>query len=331
MEHSVTLEDLRKTFTISGGWGRGRASREVVAVDGISLAIPAGQSVAFIGPNGAGKSTTIKMLTGILHPTSGHAQVLGYTPWKQRRQMVAQIGAVFGQRSQLWYHLPPRDTFELLARIYDLPQADYQRRRDVLIERFALGPFLATPVRKLSLGQRMRAEVAASLLHAPRVLFLDEPTIGLDVIARQELRDLIREWNQNEGLTVFLTSHDAGDVERVARRVVVINHGRVVLDDKVSAMRRQFGGAKVLSVRFASPPTPITLPGVSVLKATEYALKLEVDTRVAPIEQVMAAVLHAGSVADIAIEDPPLEEVIAHIYGRTGAPAPPVAEEVDAL
>jgi ABC-2 type transport system ATP-binding protein len=172
-------------------------------------------------------------------------------------------------------------------------------------------------VRKLSLGQRMRAEVAASLLHAPKVLFLDEPTIGLDVIARQELRDLIREWNRDEGVTVFLTSHDAGDIERVARRVVVINHGRVVLDDKVSALRRQYLGAKVLSVKFHAPPSAIDLPGVTTLKATEYALKLEVDPQVTPIEQVMIAVLHAGPVADIAIEDPPLEEVIAHIYNQT--------------
>ena len=163
----------------------------------------------------------------------------------------------------------------------------------------------------------MRAEVAASLLHAPKVLFLDEPTIGLDVIARQELRDLIREWNRTEGLTVFLTSHDAGDIEGVARRVIVINHGRVVLDDKVSALRRQYLGAKVLSVKFHAPPSTIDLPGVTTLKATEYALKLEVDPLVTPIERVMIAVLHAGPVADIAIEDPPLEEVIAHIYSQT--------------
>jgi ABC-2 type transport system ATP-binding protein len=287
-------------------------------VDGISLTIPAGQAVAFIGPNGAGKSTTIKMLTGILHPTSGHAQVLGFTPWRERRTLVRQIGAVFGQRSQLWYHLPPRDTFELLARIYDIPREQYRRRRDMLIERFGLGPFLDTQVRKLSLGQRMRAEVAASLLHAPRVLFLDEPTIGLDVIARQELRDLLREWNREEGLTVFLTSHDAGDIEGVARRVIVINHGRVVLDDKVSAMRRRYLGSKVLSVKFHAPHTGVDLPGITTLKANEYALKLEVDTRIAPIEAVITEVLKAGPVADIAIEDPPLEEVIAHIYGQPG-------------
>src|SRR5438045_4172053 len=250
MDASVEIENLRKTFTLTTGRAFRRTRREVVAVDQISLSVQAGQSVAFIGPNGAGKSTTIKMLTGILHPTSGSAHVLGFTPWQERRKLVHHIGAVFGQRSQLWYHLPPRDTFEVLARVYDLDRAVYVRARDTLIERFALGPFLDVPVRKLSLGQRMRAEIAASLLHAPKVLFLDEPTIGLDVVARQELRDLIREWNREEGMTVFLTSHDAGDVERVARRVIVINHGRIVLDDKVSGMRRHYIGSKVLSVKF---------------------------------------------------------------------------------
>src|SRR6266496_4627554 len=319
MEASVEIENLRKVFILKSGWGRSRVEREREAVRQISFALDPGEVVAFIGPNGAGKSTTIKMLTGILHPTSGGAQVLGFTPWSERRKLVRQIGAVFGQRSQLWYHLPPRDTFELLARIYSLDRAMYTRRRDTLIERFGLGEFLETPVRKLSLGQRMRAEVAASLLHAPKVLFLDEPTIGLDVIARQELRDLLLEWNRDEGVTVFLTSHDAGDVERVARRVIVINHGRVVLDDKVSALRRQYLGSKILSVKFHAPPTAIDLPGVTTLKANEYALKLEIDTRVTPIEQVMTAVLRAGPVADIAIEDPPLEEVIAHIYGQSAA------------
>lgn len=251
---TVELENLSKRFTLSRGWGRNRTHKEIVAVDGISLSVPDGQAIAFIGPNGAGKSTTIKMLTGILQPTSGTGQLLGLNPWRNRRELAYQIGVVFGVRSQLWYHLPPRDTFELLARIYNLNRQEYIKRRDQLVERFDLSPFWNTPVRKLSLGQRMRAEVAASLLHAPKVLFLDEPTIGLDVIARQELRDLIREWNRNEGVTVFLTSHDAGDIEQVAQRVVVINHRHVVLDDKVSAMRRQYLGSKILSVKFHTSP-----------------------------------------------------------------------------
>jgi len=313
---AVELENLSKTFTLSRGWGRNRTHKEIVAVDGISLSVLDGQAIAFIGPNGAGKSTTIKMLTGILQPSSGTARLLGLNPWRNRRELAYQIGVVFGQRSQLWYHLPPRDTLELLARIYNLNRQEYIQRRDQLVERFHLSSFWNTPVRKLSLGQRMRAEVAASLLHTPKVLFLDEPTIGLDVIARQELRDLIREWNRTEGVTVFLTSHDAGDIEQVAQRVVVINHGRVVLDDKVSAMRRQYLGSKILSVKFHTSPAEISLPGVTQLKAGEYSLKLEVNTRITPIETVMTQILQAGSVADIAIEDPPLEEVIAHIYAQ---------------
>jgi ABC-2 type transport system ATP-binding protein len=313
--NAIELEDLRKTFTlrVGRGWWN-REHRPITAVDGIRFAVPAGQSLAFIGPNGAGKSTTTKMLTGILHPTSGQARVLGFTPWLERGKLAYRIGAVFGQRSQLWYHLPPRDTFELLCRIYNLPKPEYTKRRDELIERFRLQEFLETPVRKLSLGQRMRAEVAASLLHKPSVLFLDEPTIGLDVIARQELRDLILEWNRTDGLTVFLTSHDAGDIEHVAKRVIVVNHGRIVLDDKVSIVRRAYLRSKILDVKFNAEPAALELPGVTVLKRTGYAMKLEVDTHLAPIETVMNEVLRTAPVADISIEDPPLEDVIAHIY-----------------
>lgn len=263
---ALELENLRKTFTLTPGWGLNKVRKEIVAVDNISLSVPTGQAIAFIGPNGAGKSTTIKMLTGILHPTSGTARLLGLNPWRNRRELAYQIGVVFGQRSQLWYHLPPRDTLELLARIYNIDRHEYIKRRDILVQRFDLSPFWNIPVRKLSLGQRMRAEVAASLLHSPRLLFLDEPTIGLDVIARQELRDLIREWNRNEGLTVFLTSHDTGDIERVAQRVVVINHGRVVLDDEVTAMRRQYLESKILSVRFHHSIPDLTIPGVSFMQ-----------------------------------------------------------------
>lgn len=204
------------------------------AVHDISLSVKRGEAVAFIGPNGAGKSTTIKMLVGILKPSSGSAKVLGFDPWKERKHLLPKIGAVFGQRSQLWLHLPPDDTFSLLGEIYSIGKHDYKVRRDMLVERFELAAFLKTPVRKLSLGERMRAEIAASLLHKPELLLLDEPTIGIDVVARQRLRELICQWNRDEGLTVFLTSHDTGDIESVASRVIVINHGRVVLDDPVS-------------------------------------------------------------------------------------------------
>lgn len=326
MENAVSVNQLVKEFVLKKRNGLRWTSSEVRAVDGITLNIEKGQSVAFIGPNGAGKSTTIKMLTGILHPTSGNATVLGCVPWKERTRLARRIGVVFGQRSQLWYHLPPRDTFELLSKIYEISNDVFVSRRDMLIERFQLAEFLDTPVRKLSLGQRMRAEVACSLLHGPEVIFLDEPTIGLDVIARQELRDLIREWNQENGVTVFLTSHDAGDIQHVARRVVVINHGRVVLDDKVSRVRRQYLREKVLSVKYADTPESISLEGVKTLKESGHAFRFEVDTLAVPIEKVMAEVMRIGSVVDITIEDPPLEDVIAHIYS---APPDSLEDEPD--
>ena len=324
MENAVSVKQLVKNFVLKKREGMRWTSTDVKAVDGISLSIEKGQSIAFIGPNGAGKSTTIKMLTGILHPTSGEATVLGCVPWKERTKLAKRIGVVFGQRSQLWYHLPPRDTFDLLSRIYEIKKDVFEKRRDMLIDRFQLSEFLDTPVRKLSLGQRMRAEVACSLLHGPEVIFLDEPTIGLDVIARQELRDLIREWNRENGVTVFLTSHDAGDIQHVAKRVIVINHGRVVLDDRVSHMRRQYLSEKVLSVKYADMPETISLDGVKTLKESGHAFKFEVDTRAVSIERVMTEIMRIGSVVDITIEDPPLEEVIAHIYS-----APPSESDDD--
>lgn len=312
--NAVAVENLRKTFELRIGKGFNRARTEVEAVKGLTLYVPQGQSVAFIGPNGAGKSTTIKMLTGILRPTSGSVKVLGLEPWSQRSKLAREIGVVFGQRSQLWYHLPPDDTFELLARVYDLDRREFHERRDMLVERFKLAPFLKTQVRKLSLGQRMRAEIAASLLHNPKLVFLDEPTIGLDVVARQELRNLIREWNRNEGVTVFLTSHDAGDIEAVAERVIVVNHGRIVLDDSVSSVRKDHINSKLLSVVFHSRPEEKQLRGVKLLSANGLSRTYEVDTRIAPVPDVIAAVLNFAPVADVSIEDPPLEDVIAHIY-----------------
>ncbi len=245
MNLAVEVNNLRKVYEVHKRRGFfAREKTEVVSVDSVSFTVPEGQALAFVGPNGAGKSTTIRMLTGILTPTSGDARVLGFTPWKDRSKMAFQIGAVFGQRSQLWYHLPAGDTFDLLAKIYNLNPVEYRKRRNELVERFELGPLLDVPVRKLSLGQRMRAEVAASLLHKPRLLMLDEPTIGLDINARHQLRELIRDWNRNEGLTVFLTSHDTGDIESVAERVIIINHGRLILDDTVDNLRnrKEFAG-----------------------------------------------------------------------------------------
>ena len=324
---AIVAEQLNKTFVVkekaAGLKGSVRAlfrprSSEIHAVRDIDLSVEEGERVAFIGPNGAGKSTTIKMLVGILYPTSGQATVLGRVPWKERTKLAYEIGTVFGQKSQLWYHLPPQDTFDLLARIYELDLSAYQRRLAYLIDLFEVSDILSTPVRKLSLGQRMRCEIAASLLHNPRILFLDEPTIGLDVVVKHHIRELILRMNEEEQVTVFLTSHDAGDVERLCRRAMVINHGKVIYDGKVSALRRNHVRSKTISLKLKEPFSGFEAPGVSVLKAARTGVKLQVDTTAADIHQVVAQLMDRYQILDMTVEDPPMEQVIADIYRQGG-------------
>ena len=320
---AIVVEGLSKTFQVRvpapGRLGGLRAlvrprTRPVVAVDGVSFRVQPGELVAFLGPNGAGKSTTIKMLTGILHPTAGRATVLGLVPWRDRRRLAFRIAAVFGQRSQLWYHLPPADTFDLLARIYELERPVYRARLARLVELFELGSYLTTPVRRLSLGERMRCEVAAALLHGPEVIFLDEPTIGLDVIARQRIRELIRSMNRDEGTTVFLTSHDAGDVEQVCQRAIVVNHGRIVCDAPIAQLKRDYLRTRVVQLVFAEPTPSIALEGATVRRSDPLRATIEVDLRRTPIESVVAQVVGRYPVEDITVAEPPMEEVIAAIY-----------------
>ncbi|OUM94227.1 MAG: ABC transporter [Thermobacillus sp. ZCTH02-B1] len=289
---------------------------EKTAVAGIDLRVEAGETLAFLGPNGAGKSTTIKMLTGILHPTSGHARVLGMVPWRERAALAFRIGAVFGQKSQLWYHLPPADTFELLGRMYELGREDYRRRRDELVERFDLGPHMQTPVRKLSLGERMRCEIAAAFLHRPEMLFLDEPTIGLDVVVKRRIRELIAERNREEGTTVFLTSHDPSDIEQLCRRAVVIHHGAVIFDAPVERLKREVLTYKTVRLKLRDGERlPETLPdGVKAAEAGPSAWRLSVDTAAASIEEVLAAFVGRCAIEDMTVEDPPMEDVIRTIY-----------------
>ena len=259
------------------------------------------------------------MLVGILHPTSGTAQVFGKIPWRARQDLAYEIGAVFGQRSQLWYHLPPQDSFELLARIYELDRTVYRQRLDYLVALFEIGDYLQVPVRKLSLGERMRCEIAASLLHGPRILFLDEPTIGLDVVVKQRIRDLILELNQQERVTIFLTSHDAGDVEVLCKRAMVINHGEVIYDGRVSTLKRDYIRAKTISLKLGEPWQGFDGAGVQVAKQKGYGVKLEVDTEVAAIEDVIGRLLAQYVVVDINVDNPPMEDIIARIYGRQGS------------
>jgi ABC-2 type transport system ATP-binding protein len=326
---AIHVHDLHKTFITrrkaAGLKGSLRGllrpdQQTIEAVRGISFSLEEGELLGFIGPNGAGKSTTIKILTGILYPTSGQAEVLGFIPWKERQKLAFQIGSVFGQRPQLWYHLPAIDTFTLFGKIYELEDRFVKQRVGFLAEMFEVQDLLEIPVRKLSLGQRMRLEVAASLLHRPRLLLLDEPSIGLDVIAKQRIRDTVREMNQMEGMGVLLTSHDAGDIEALCKRVIIINHGSIVYQDSVSNLKRRYLTTKQVGVRFAEEvPAEFSLAGAEVLKVGRYGVKLRFDTRATPVDAIIARLAERGSLVDITITDPSLEEVIRTIYQEKAA------------
>jgi ABC-2 type transport system ATP-binding protein len=282
----------------------------------LSFSVEPGERVAFVGPNGAGKSTTIKMLSGILYPDRGRVAVLGLDPWRERRRLGFRIGTVFGQRSQLWYHLPANDTFELLARVYEQEPAVHARRKRALVELFQIGELLAKPVRQMSLGERMRCEVVASLLHGPEILFLDEPTIGLDVTAKAMLRDLLRAQSVEDGRTLLLTSHDTGDMESVCDRVIVIHHGRLLLDKPTAKLRGGFIGRKRVTVHSAAERLSVELPGVAVAERTPHRTVLDVDLSHATVEQVVQALLAQTTLQDLSIEDPPMDEIVRAIYAR---------------
>jgi ABC-2 type transport system ATP-binding protein len=305
---------------------RGDVER-TIAVESLNLEVGRGERVAFIGPNGSGKSTTIKMLTGILHPSSGDASVLGFNPWRQRRQLAYHLGSVFGQKSQLWFHLPPVETYYLLSKIFELSSDFYRRRLDLLVSSFDIAPYLNTPVRKLSLGERMRCEVVASLLHHPSLVLLDEPSIGLDVIAKSRLREHIREVNEREGTTIFITSHDAGDVESLAERVIVISEGAVVFDGPVAELRGRFLRTKRLEAKLAEPMLDAPSDGQGglpwrLVTAEEFRLVLELDSdRSGATREAINYLTEHYTVEDITIAEPPLEDVIRAIYESGGREA----------
>ena len=288
--------------------------QDIKAVRGVSFSVNAGERVAFIGPNGAGKSTTIKMLSGILHPTSGDVTLLGYNPWRERQEVARRIGAVFGQRSQLWYHLPASETFDLLAQIYDLAPDAYRRRRDELIEGFGIGGLLQQPVRNLSLGERMRCEIVASLLHKPQILFLDEPTIGLDVDAKAKIRELVRRAAAEDGVSILLTSHDTGDIEQVCDRVIIIDQGQIILDETLHALRARYLNSKRIVVHSADPAPDLNLRGAIWLEHDGMRHVLQVDTTTIPAGQVLAALLERMACSDVTVEDPPMDDIVRRIY-----------------
>ncbi|WP_243136943.1 ABC transporter ATP-binding protein [Alkaliphilus serpentinus] len=287
--------------------------KELQAVNNLSFEVKKGEVLAFIGPNGAGKSTTIKILTGILYPTSGEINVLGLNPSKNRKKLSYKIGTVFGQKSQLWFHLPPLDSFNLLGRIYEMEGPQIKKRISELTELFEIEELLDTPVRKLSLGQRIRCEIAASLLHNPEIIFLDEPTIGLDVVVKQKIRDLIKTLNKELDTTIFLTSHDAGDIEQLCKRAIIINHGEIVLNESVKNLKYNYMNQKVIDIKYAEAVN-IKIPEVRVLKSKGYAVKVEIDSSRCSIDSTILELMKLGKVVDITISDPPLEEIISSIY-----------------
>jgi ABC-2 type transport system ATP-binding protein len=331
-EPAVELAGLSKSFRVRRARAGGVAARlhdffvpqthAVLAVDRLSFSIAPGERVAFIGPNGAGKSTTLKILAGILHPDGGEARVLGLVPSRQRRELAFHIGVVFGQRSQLWYQLPPRDTFELLGRVYEVERGEHRRRIDALTSVFEIGAFIDTPVRQLSLGERMRCEIAASLLHSPRLLFLDEPTIGLDVSAKAVIRELLRAESDRDRVTLLLTSHDTGDMERVCERVIVIHRGRLLWDGRIAELRRSYITAKRVTVWSDAERLDLAMPGVRVLATSAYRTELEVELEITSLGQVVDAALRQGTVRDLAVEDAPLDAVIRALYAGADRSAP---------
>jgi len=310
---AIEAVGVTKRFRAAGSTG---STSAVDAVHDLTLSVQHGERLAFIGPNGAGKSTSIKMLTGILHPTAGTARVLGLVPWQQRRTLSERTGTLFGQRSQLWFELSPRQSLRMLAAIYGMDRPQETRRVAELGELLDAADLFDVPVRSLSLGQRMRCELAACLLHEPSILFLDEPTIGLDLLAKRRFRELLVTLNEEGGTTVFLTSHDVADIEHVAQRVVVISAGRLIYDDSVPAMRRTMLSTKLVDVGLEHAGAPLELDGVSVLEQGDSSARLSVDTTRISIREVLGVVLDAWSVSDISVVDPPLEQVIAEIYAE---------------
>ncbi len=319
---AIRIRDLGKTYVVTEREPGVRAAlrslfrrrkKEIRAVDGISFDLAPGEIVGFLGPNGAGKTTTLKMLSGLLHPTAGALSVLDYVPWRREKSFLRQITLVMGQRNQLVWDIPAADSFELNRAIYKIPTADYRRTIEELTELLELGPLLRKPVRNLSLGERMKCEIAAALLHRPRVVFLDEPTIGLDVTMQRRIRSFLGEYNRRFGATVLLTSHYMADVEALCRRVIVIHHGKLLFDGELADLVRSFSAHKTIVVQLRDCQADLHAYG-EVVSCADGRATLRIPK--AETARVTERLLADLAVIDLTVEDPPIEEVIERVFAQ---------------
>lgn len=319
----ITVRNLRKEFKVyqhrEGFLGaiRNLASSKhtiVRAVDDISFQVDEGQIVGYVGPNGAGKSTTIKMLTGILVPTSGEINVAGLVPFRDRKENARRIGVVFGQRTQLWWDLPAIESFQLLRRIYRVSADKFKRNMSIFDDLLNIGEFINTPVRKLSLGQRMRCDLVAALLHDPPILYLDEPTIGLDVVAKQRIRGFLNEINRERRTTIILTTHDLSDVEKLCCRMMIIDHGKIIYDGTVEEIKHRYGKKRRLVVDLAGDYDEVNIPGAEVIRRVDHRVWLQFDRDEVSASQLIARTTQKYDIIDLTIEEPEIETIVAGIY-----------------
>ncbi len=323
---AIEIDKLAKTYLVyqkkegllaSIGGLVWRQYRPVEAVRGIDLRVEPGEFVAFLGPNGAGKTTTLKLLSGVIYPTSGTARVLGHVPWQRENAYRRRFALVMGQKNQLWWDLPANESFRLHQQIYCIDPVRFQRTRDELAEMLAVGGLLGQPVRELSLGERMKMELIAALLHSPDVLFLDEPTIGLDVVAQHAIQRFLREYQQRRRVTILLTSHYMKDVAALCRRVVIVMLGRIVYDGSLSGIVDRFGGHKIVTLQLADGRIPADLDRYGDLLTSEPP-RARLRVARSAVTQVLGDILRRHAVVDVSVEDPPLEEVIAEVFSHSG-------------
>jgi len=291
-----------------------RKTKEIRALDDISFGINQGELVGYIGPNGAGKSTSVKVMSGILTPESGECEIMGRTPWKERAAHVSQIGVVFGQRSQLWWDVPVSDSFDLLKDIYDIPADIYKTRKNKLVEMIDAGTLLKIPVRQLSLGQRMRCEIVAALLHSPKILFLDEPTIGLDAVSKLALREFLRNENKENGVTMILTTHDMDDIEALCERVMVIGHGKLLFDGDLIDLRQKFSPLRQINAVMADPVGDIQISGAEKTEISDKTCTVWFDPGKIPAHKIVADIAERLPLVDITIREQDIDEMIAAMY-----------------